>query len=73
MNWDIVGYIGTAVVLGSFLINDIIRLRLVNTLGSLIWLIYGIGLSMMPQIVVNSSIILIHSYWFYKNRKLWRS
>ena len=73
MNWDIVGYIGTAVVLGSFLINDIIRLRLVNTLGSLIWLIYGIGLSMMPQIVVNSSIILIHSYWFYKNRKLWKS
>jgi len=73
MNWDIVGYIGTAVVLGSFLINDIVRLRLVNTLGSLIWLIYGIGLSMMPQIVVNSSIILIHSYWFYKNRKLWKS
>ena len=73
MNWDIVGYIGTAVVLGSFLINDIVRLRLVNTLGSLIWLIYGIGLSMMPQIVVNSSIILIHSYWFYKNRNLWRS
>jgi len=73
MNWDIVGYIGTAVVLGSFLINDIIRLRLVNTLGSLIWLIYGIGLSMMPQIVVNSSIILIHLYWFYKNKKLWKS
>ena len=73
MNWDIVGYIGTAVVLGSFLINDIIRLRLVNTLGSLIWLIYGIGLSMMPQIVVNTSIILIHLYWFYKNKKLWKS
>ena len=73
MNWDIVGYVGTAVVLGSFLINDIIRLRLVNTLGSLIWLIYGIGLSMMPQIVVNSSIILIHLYWFYKNKKLWKS
>ena len=73
MNWDIVGYIGTAVVLGSFLINDIIRLRLVNTLGSLIWLVYGIGLSMMPQIVVNSSIILIHLYWFYKNKKLWKS
>ena len=73
MNWDIVGYIGTAAVLGSFLINDIIRLRLVNTLGSLIWLIYGIGLSMMPQIVVNSCIIIIHSYWFYKNKKLWKS
>ena len=73
MNWDIVGYIGTAVVLGSFLINDIILLRLVNTLGSLIWLIYGIGLSMMPQIVVNSSIILIHLYWFYKNKKIWKS
>jgi len=73
MNWDIVGYIGTAVVLGSFLINDITRLRLVNTLGSLIWLTYGIGLSIMPQIVVNSCIILIHLHWFYKNKKLWKS
>jgi len=73
MNWDIVGYLGTGVVLASFLINDIIRLRLVNGLGALIWLIYGIGLSLNPQIVINSSIILIHSYWFYKNRKLWKS
>lgn len=69
MNWDVVGYIGTAVVLGSFLINDVFKLRLVNTLGSLIWLMYGIGLNMMPQIVVNSCIVMIHSYWFYKNRK----
>jgi len=68
MNWDIMGYIGTAVVLGSFLIDDIIKLRMVNALGAFIWLIYGIGLNLMPQIVVNASIIVIHSYWFYKNR-----
>ena len=69
MSWDIFGYIGTVLVLGSFLIEDVFRLRLVNLLGAVVWLIYGIGLWMMPQIIVNSSIILIHSYWFFKHRK----
>ena len=69
MSWDIFGYIGTVLVLGSFLIEDVFRLRLVNLLGAVVWLIYGIGLWMMPQIIVNGSIILIHSYWFFKHRK----
>lgn len=73
MNWDLIGYIGTGFVLGSFLINDSTRLRLVNTMGAIIWLIYGIGLALKPQIIVNVAIIIIHLYWFYKNRKLPKS
>lgn len=66
MYWDIIGYIGTALVLGSFLIENVFYLRLINLLGSIVWLSYGIGLWMMPQIVVNSCIIVIHSIWFIK-------
>jgi hypothetical protein len=69
MIWEIYGYIGTVLVLGSFLIENIFRLRLVNTIGSIFWIIYGLGISAGPTIVVNSFVILIHLYWFYKHRK----
>jgi hypothetical protein len=69
MIWEIYGYIGTVLVLGSFLIENIFRLRLVNTIGSIFWIIYGLGISAGPTIVVNSCVILIHLYWFYKHRK----
>lgn len=73
MIWDIFGYIGTVLVLGSFLIEDIFRLRLVNLLGAAVWLIYGVGLWQVPQIIVNSCIILIHLTWFIRHRKEWTS
>jgi hypothetical protein len=69
MIWEIYGYIGTVLVLGSFLIENIFRLRLVNTIGSIFWIIYGLGISAGPTIVVNSCVILIHLYWFHKHRK----
>ena len=53
MNWEIFGYIGTVLVLGSFLIEDIFKLRVVNTIGSAFWIIYGVGTSAQPTIIVN--------------------
>ena len=43
MNYlEIVGWITTFVVIGSFLINDMLKLRSVNLVGATLWLIYGI-------------------------------
>ena len=69
MSWEIFGYIGTVLVLGSFLIEDIFRLRLVNTIGAIFWLVYGLGTWAMPTIVVNFCMILIHTFWFIKKNK----
>jgi hypothetical protein len=33
-SWDIFGYIGTIVILYSFLIENIFKLRLINSIGS---------------------------------------
>ena len=73
INWEIFGYIGTALILISFLIENVFKLRLVNTVGAVFWIIYGIGISAGPTIVVNSCVIIIHLYWFYKHRKDWNS
>jgi hypothetical protein len=73
MNWEIFGYIGTFLILYSFTIESVAKLRLVNTIGAIFWIIYGLGISANPTIVVNSSVIVIHLYWFYKHRKEWTS
>jgi hypothetical protein len=73
VNWEIFGYIGTALILTSFLIEDVFKLRLVNTIGAVFWIIYGVGISATPTIVVNSCVIFIHLTWFYRHRKEWTS
>ena len=43
MNYlELVGWIATFVVIGSFLINDMLKLRSVNLVGATLCLIYGI-------------------------------
>jgi len=48
-----------------------VRLRLINTIGAIFWIIYGVGISAGPTIVVNSCVIVIHLIWFYRHRKEW--
>jgi hypothetical protein len=66
---DLLGWIATAVVVGSFAIQDVRKLRIINMLGSLLWIAYGFLKQDNPIIFVNISIILMHTYWFIKNRK----
>ena len=71
MSWEIFGYIGTVLILSSFLVENIFRLRLINTIGACFWIIYGVGIFAGPTIVVNSCVIVIHLTWFYRHRKEW--
>ena len=66
---DIIGYIGMSLILYSFTITDMWKLRLINSIGSIFWIIYGLGIMAGPTIMVNSCVLCIHLHWFYKNRK----
>ena len=72
INWDIFGYIGTVVVLYSFTIENIVKLRLINAIGSMFWIVYGVGTMAWPTIIVNSCVLMIHVYWFIKHHKEWQ-
>lgn len=65
---DIIGYIGTALILLSFTVEDMRKLRIVNSIGSIVWICYGIGIGANPTILVNVCVLVIHSWWFIKNR-----
>lgn len=66
---DLLGWVATGFVLFSFTIQNIRKLRWVNLSGSLLWIVYGFLKQDNPVIFVNISIVLIHSYWFIKNKK----
>lgn len=66
---EVLGWIATAVVVGSFGIQDVKKLRIANSTGSLLWIAYGFLKQDNPIIFVNISIVIMHTYWFIKNRK----
>lgn len=71
MSVDIFGYIGTVIILYSFTIENIIKLRFINSIGCLFWISYGVGIMAWPTIIVNSCVLLIHSIWFLKHKDEW--
>ncbi|MCE2675281.1 MAG: hypothetical protein LW603_01715 [Sediminibacterium sp.] len=66
---ETLGWIATAVVVGSFGIQDQKKLRIVNMTGSILWIGYGFLKQDNPIIFVNISIMVMHTYWFIKNKK----
>ena len=57
---EIFGYIGTAIVLLSFVMTDIKWMRAVNMIGGFISLLYALFTNSMPVVVLNASLITIN-------------
>lgn len=57
---QIIGYIATFITGLSFMMKDLKTLRLVNALGCLIWIFYGVLLNSIPIIITNVGIFGIH-------------
>ena len=66
---EILGYIATALTVLSFVPKDQIKLRLINGIASIIWIVYGIGINEMPIILVNAIVLAVHMWWFFKWEK----
>jgi len=72
MNYlEVIGWIASTFVISSFLINDMLRLRAVNLIGALCWLVYGIIASAPSIIFLNVVIVGIQIFklWGLINRK----
>ncbi len=57
---EIFGYIGTALVLLSMMMTSVVRLRLFNTVGSVISMIYSMLCNAWPVVILNAGLILIN-------------
>ena len=68
MNYEIIGTIASVMVLISFLMNSEIKIRIVNIIGALIFVIYGILINAFSVWFLNSALCIVHLYKLKKNK-----
>lgn len=69
MGIEILGYVSTVVTLLSFLVEKQLKLRIINTCGAILWVVYGVLITSNPVILTNALIIVFNGKWLYFN---WR-
>jgi len=68
---ELMGYAAMTVLMISFLLKDLTRLRLVNTVACVCFVIYGFMMSpsSYPIIISNTFIIFVNGYYLAKAKK----
>ena len=60
--YELIGYIGSAVVLISFMMTSVVKMRIVNIIGALVCLVYGVLIQAYPTVALNGVLILINLF-----------
>jgi hypothetical protein len=68
-NTEYIGYVASGIVLLSFLMRKMFFLRIVNTVGCVFFIVYGMMLGSIPIILTNTAIVLINVYYLTKRNK----
>ena len=64
---EIIGYVASFIVLVSFLMKEIKTLRVINSIGCVMFVAYGILLNFsIPIIITNVAIVGINIYYLMK-------
>lgn len=58
---EIIGYIGLALVAGSFFLSNVLWLRILNLIGAVTMTIYGTMIDSVPVTVLNSVIVVANT------------
>ncbi len=68
---ELVGYLASAIVLISFVMRNIKKLRIVNSVGCIAFVIYGVLLNWsLPIIITNTIIVGINLYYLLLKKNL---
>lgn len=63
---ELIGYLGSLLVLVSFLMSSVVKLRIVNSVGALIFTIYAIIIHSYPTALMNACLIGINIYYLVR-------
>ena len=63
---EIIGYLGSAFVLGSFLLKDIKWIRIINIFGAIFFVIYGISTQTWATAFMNMALVVVHIVYLVK-------
>lgn len=57
---ELIGIAGTMFVLLSFLMKDIVKIRAINIVGAVLFVIYGLLIGAVSTWLLNGILVLIH-------------
>ena len=63
---EILGYIASIIVFISLMMKSLVKLRLINAAGSLLFVIFALTTASFPTAVLNIGIVVIDIYYFLK-------
>lgn len=66
---EMLGYVATIIVAISFLMKDVVKLRLVNSVGCLCFVLYGVWIGAIPVALLNGLIVAINAYYVINSFK----
>lgn len=64
-----IGYLAMAVLLVSFIMKNVTKLRIINSVGCALFVIYGLLISQYPIVITNVAIIIINFYYLFLKKK----
>lgn len=67
--WEIIGYLGTALIVASMLMTSVAKLRIVNICGSACSMVYAILCRTWPVVLLNFTLILINVIQLIRMRR----
>lgn len=60
------GYLGSALIVLSLVMRSVVNIRIVNTLGCLIYVVYSLIIGAYPVFITNFLIIIVNLYHLYQ-------
>ena len=65
-----VGYLASVVLIVSFLMKNVNTLRIINSVGAFLFVLYGIMLAISwPIVITNSFVLMANVYYLSKTKK----
>ena len=64
--YEIIGYLASLLVAISLMMSAIVKLRIINLLGSLTFTIYGVLIDAWPVALMNAFIVFVNIYYLVK-------
>ncbi len=66
---EILGYVATLIVAASFLFKSIVPLRIVNSIGAALFIVYALITQTYPVALLNAFLVVVHIYQLWRLKK----
>lgn len=69
MKYEIIGTIASIVIMLAFILNGEKKIRIVDLIGAILFIVYGVLIKSFSVVFLNGCLILVQIYKLYKLRK----